>query len=170
MQLQIPCFPISERTAWNQLPRIMSEKVESYAEATGNALALLLFIPCKEISKPGFRTELKQPDMKAPETLLMVAIEPTIRAAVMEALERVAAREPKYPPGTRQITPTIKPNTLFKSIFEQMAQMPATVFSVTIPIDDDETKAGTIFFVRTAFTIAEFRRDMEKPIQPRPQA
>jgi hypothetical protein len=166
MQLQIPCFPISERTSWNQWPSAVSEKVTSYENATGNSPALLIFVPCKEILATGFKPKIKEPNMESPESLVMIAIEPTIRAGVMEALDRVAAREPKLPPGPRKTTPTIKPNTLLKSIFEQMADMPATVFSVTFPLDDQEAKAGTIFFLRTRFTIAAFRREMEKPLPP----
>ena len=40
--------------------------------------------------------------------------------------------------------------------------MPATVFSLTMPCEDGEP--GTIFFLRTAFTISEFRREIEEPI------
>jgi hypothetical protein len=43
-----------------------------------------------------------------------------------------------------------------------MADMPATVFSVSFTQGGGEL--ATIFFIRTAFTISQFRREMEQTL------
>lgn len=97
------------------------------------------------------------------EALLVVAFEKSIREAVFQALDRVELREPNLPAARSSVkTPKFKDHTPLKSFYRQMAKMPATVFSVTFP--DDGTDAISIFFLRTAFTVSEFRREIEQPI------
>lgn len=107
---------------------------------------------------PGFKPTLSE----APEELVVFALGQMVRNAVFEALERVAEREPKIADRTVKL-PKFKENTPLKSFFRQMAEMPATVFSLTFP--DDSPDSATIFFLRTPFTVSEFRREMHRPIE-----
>jgi hypothetical protein len=70
--------------------------------------------------------------------------------------------EPNYPGRPAPEGLEIEENTPFKSIFRQMADMPATVLSFSLPPDSGEL--ATIFFIRSAFTVSQFRREIERPI------
>jgi len=155
-QTKIPCFPISETTTWGEIPMVISTVVDVWADATGEGLRLLIVEPMEESRIPDYIPGL------APEELLVIAVDPVMRQAVFEALQRVELREPVPPHKQTVKTPKIEENSTFKSIYRQMAEMPATVFSLTMPCDDGEPE--TLFFLRTAFTISEFRREIEKPI------
>jgi len=74
----------------------------------------------------------------------------------------VEAREPKLPANPKAKRLRFKDNTPLKNVFRQMGELPATVFSLTFP--NNGLDSGTIFFLRTAFTISEFRRETERPI------
>jgi len=119
---------------------------------------MLIFEPLEHSNIPGYQPTISQ----APEELIIVTVISAVRDATFAALARVENFEPK-PPGDKPTKPMkIKENTPLKSIFRQMAAMPATVFSFSFPQDDGEP--ATIFFLRTAFTISQFRREMERPI------
>ena len=135
---------------------VISTVVDVWANATGEGLRLIMVEPMEESRIPDYEPGL------APDELLVVAVDPVVRQAVFEALKRIEPREPISPQEHTVRTPKIEENTRLRSIYRQMADMPATVFSLTLPCEDGEP--GTIFFLRTAFTISEFRREIEKPI------
>ena len=155
-QTKIPCFPISEQTTWSEIPAVISAVVDVWANATGESLRLLIVEPMEESDIADYEPGL------VPEELLVIAVDPVVRQAVFEALKRVESREPAFPHQQTVKTPKIEENTPLKSIYRHMADMPATVFSVTLPGANGEP--GTVFCLRTAFTISEFRREIEKPI------
>lgn len=157
-QQQIPQIPVSEKTTWGELPDLLGAAVQICEEKFGGCPPMLIFEPLEHSNIPGYQPTISQ----APEELIVVTVIPQVRDAAFAALERVEAFEPKHPGGPAPKIPKIKENTPFKSIFRQMAAMPATVFSVTFPQDDGEP--ASIFFLRTAFTISQFRREMERPI------
>ena|ERR1035441_2939851 len=157
-QVQIPVLPISERTTWGEIPEVMEAVVTAFEERTGTVPPLLIFEPHEESRIP---SPAPTPS-DAPEELVVVAVGQVVREAVFEALRRVEAREPNIPVNPKAKLPKFKDNTPLKSFFRQMAAMPATVFSLTFP--DDAPDSGTIFFLRTAFTISELRREMNRPI------
>jgi hypothetical protein len=157
-QEQIPQIPVPENTTWGELPELVGAAVQICEEKFGGCPPVLIFEPIEQSNIPGYQPTISQ----APEELIVVAVIPQIRDAALAALERVEASEPKHPGGPPPKLPRIKDNTPFKSIFRQMAAMPATAFSISFPQDDGEN--ATIFFLRTAFTISEFRREMERPI------
>jgi hypothetical protein len=157
-QEQIPQLPVSEKTTWGELPDLLGAAVQVCEEKFGGCPPVLIFQPIEQSNFPGYQPTISQ----APEELIVVTVIPRIRDAAFAALERVEAREPKHPGGPPPKMPKIKDNTPFKSVFRQMAAMPATVFSISLTQDDGEN--ATIFFLRTAFTISEFRREMERPI------
>ena len=157
-QVQIPVLPISERTTWGEIPEVMEAVVTAFEERTGTVPPLLIFEPHEESRIP---SPAPTPS-DAPEELVVVAVGQVVREAVFEALRRVEAREPNIPVNPKAKLPKFKDNTPLKSFFRQMGELPATVFSLTFP--DDGPDSGTIFFLRTAFTISEFRRETERPI------
>ena len=134
---------------------VISVVVDVWANTKGEALRLLIIEPMEESRIPDYEPGL------APEELVVVAVDPVVRQAVFEALSRIESREPVSPHNETVKTPQIHENTPLRSIYRQMADMPAAVFSLTMHCDDGEP--GTIFFLRTAFTISEFRREIEKP-------
>lgn len=155
-QFQIPCFPISERTTWSELPDVFDAVADALPEESFPPL--LLFEPHPETKFPHQVPVMSE----APEELLIVAVLPDVRAACFRALERVEGREPKLADENPRKSLKFKDNTPIKSFFRQMAEMPATVVSLTFP--DDSPDAATIFFLRTSFTISEFRREIQEPI------
>lgn len=157
-QIEIPILPISERTTWGELPELL-DAFFTHCEEQGNELPpLLLFEPLKVSRIPGDTPSVSE----VPATLLVVAVEMSVREAVFQALERVEKREPIFPNAGAAKPPQFKDNTPLKSFYRQMTEMPATVFSVTFP--DDGPDAISIFFLRTAFTVTEFRREIQQPI------
>jgi hypothetical protein len=158
-EFQIPCFPVSERTTWCDLPEVIDAFVEIVDEKTGSCPPLLIFEPHPDFKIPGRWPVISE----APEELLVIAILPDVRTACFQALERVEAREPKPLNDQPRKSLKFKDNTPLKSFFRQMAQMPATVVSLTFP--DDGPDAVSIFFLRTPFTISEFRREMHQVIE-----
>ena len=155
--IQIPVSPISERTACAELPHRIRAVIDSYEEQEHDSYPpLLIFEPYEESRIPGFVARISE----APEELLVIAIEPSVREAVLQALECVAAREPLNPPQGPPKTIKLKPNTPLKSVFRQMAEAHLTVFSITVP--SDSPYFTTYFFMRTPFTISEFRRELHQ--------
>jgi hypothetical protein len=136
----------------------MEAVVTAFEERNETVPPLLIFEPCEESRIPGPAPTPSD----APEELVVVAVGQVVREAVFEALERVEAREPNIPVNPKRKVPKFKDSTPLKSFFRQMAALPATVFSLTFP--DDGPDSGTIFFLRTAFTISEFRREVQRPI------
>jgi hypothetical protein len=160
MQFQIPCFPLSYRSTWAELPEILEIFMSGVEERTGTSSPLLVFEPHPDWPDYGPLPFISE----APEELVVVALEQSVRAACFRALERVESREPKYAGHTPSKKPLkFKENTPIKSFFRQMAEMPVTAFSITFP--DDGPDAISIFFLRTPFTVSEFRREMHKPIE-----
>ncbi|HEY2329321.1 MAG TPA: hypothetical protein VGI63_05865 [Verrucomicrobiae bacterium] len=149
--MQIRILPVSERTTWGELPELF-ETTFTFYEENGGVPPLLVFEPCEE---PLVLSEIPS---EAPEELLIVSLESSVKQEVYQALKRIEAREPEYPTGHSQKSLKFKDNTSLKSIFRQMAEMPVTVFSM--PLLDDDPDAISIFFIRTAFTISEFRREI----------
>ncbi len=80
---------------------------------------------------------------------------------MFEALERVEAREPKLPANPKAKGLKLEDNMPLKSIFRQMRELPATVYSHTLP--DNGPDGDTAFFLRTRFTITELRHELEQP-------
>lgn len=160
MQFQIPCFPLSYRTTCAKLPELFEVATEELEERTGMFPPLLIFEP-----HPDWTEDDPLPLISdAPEELIVVALEQQVRAACFQALGRIEDREPKNPlrrSSNQRLK--FKENTRIKSVFRQMNEMPITVFSLTFP--DDGPDAISIFFLRTPFTISEFRRELLKPIE-----
>ncbi|HEY5043661.1 MAG TPA: hypothetical protein VIK53_16940 [Verrucomicrobiae bacterium] len=144
-------MPISERITWGELPDLFEITFTVY-EQNGEVPPLLVFEPCEE---PLIPSEVPS---EAPEELLILSLESSVKQEVFQALKRVETRETEYPKEHSQRSLKIKDNTPLKSIFRQMAEMPVTVFSM--PLLDDDPDAISIFFIRTAFTISEFRREL----------
>lgn len=138
---------------------VMESIIDAYEQQTGDFPPLLLFEPGPESRIPGAMPKVPE----SPEHLVVIAVGQPIRSVVFEALDRVAKREPQPDANNKPKRLKFKDNTPLKSFFRQMAEMPATVFSITFP--DDGPDAGTIFFLRTAFTISEFRREVQQPIE-----
>ena len=159
MQFQIPCFPVSYRTTFEELPDVFEIFISSAEEQTGSCPPLLIFEPHPEWPTYGRLPVISE----APEELVVVALEPSVRAACFQALDRVAEREPPYPSHPPKKTFKFKSNTPLKSFFRKMAEMPMTVFS--FPFPDDEPDSIHIFFLRTPFTVSEFRREITQPIE-----
>jgi hypothetical protein len=155
-QFQIPCLPISERTTWSDLPDVIDAVLETFDDSSFPPL--LIFEPHPE---PRFPHQVPVVS-EAPEELVVLAVLPDVRGACFRALERVEAREPKLADESPRKSIKFKDNTPIKSFFRQMAEMPATVLSLTFP--DDGPDAATIFFLRTPFTVSEFRREIQQPI------
>lgn len=80
------------------------------------------------------------------------------RAACFQALERVEKREPKFPSHLQKKSLKFELNIPIKFLFRKMVDMPVTVFSLTLPGEGPETLS--IFFLRTPFTVSEFRREI----------
>ena len=159
MEMQIPCLPISERTTWIDLPDRFMEFLEAVEEQTGLCPPMMIFEPQPDPRVPGHRATVSE----APEELVVVAVGSEVRAACFQALERVAEREPKLPPDHPVKSLKVKGNTPLKSFFRQMTEIPATVISLTLSADDPD--APTVFFLRTPFTVSEFRREMNTPLE-----
>ena len=159
MQFQIPCFPISYRTTFAELPDVFEIFIDGADEQTGSCPPFLLFEPHPEWPIHGRLPVISD----APEELIVAAWVPWIREACFQALGRVEAREPKYPSHTPKKSLKFKDNTPVKALFRKMAEMPLTVFSITLP--DDGPDSISIFFLRTPFTVSEFRREIAQPIE-----
>ncbi len=160
MQIQIPCFPISYKSTWEEIPEIVEEFSNHAMEVMENCPPLLLFEP-----HPDWPTYGQPPVIsEAPEEMIIIATLQPIRDACFQALERVAEREPQVPShAPTRISLKFKGNTPVKSFFRQMEEMAITVFSLTIP--DDGPDAVSVFFLRTPFTVSEFRREISRPIE-----
>ena len=159
MQFQIPCFPISYRTTFAELPEVFDIFISSAEEQNGSCPPFLIFEPHPEWPSYGPLPVISD----APEELIVAAWMPSIREACFQALERFEVREPEYPNHpTSKRRLKFKENTPIKSFFRQMTEMPATVFSLTFP--DDGPDSISIFFLRTPFTVSEFRREIAQPI------
>jgi hypothetical protein len=156
-EVHIPCFPISERTTFSELPQVVDARVIPYEEEIGGALPMFIFDPRPEWGATG--RLLSSND--APERMVIVALEPELRAASFRALEKVQAIEPSGAKPQLRKLPRIKENTPLKSIFRQMEESQLTVFSLTFP--DNGPDAITTFFLRTTFTIENFRRIVMDP-------
>jgi hypothetical protein len=153
-EFQIPCFPVSERTTFAELPDVLKKMMRSLETEMDGSPPLFIFEPRPESRIPG--QVVASPGV--PEELLVVALYPDVRLACFEALARVEAREEKLPRDGTPKSLKFKENTPLKSFFRQMAELPVTVFSITLP--DDGPEAITFFFMRTQFTIDEFRIEM----------
>ncbi len=160
MQIQIPCYPISYKSTWAELPEIVEEFSNHTMEMMGHDSPLVLFEPVPDWPAYGQPPTISE----APKEMIVIAVLQAVRDACFQALERVAEREPKVPSHTPTRTSIkAKGNTPMKSFFRQMEQAAITVFSVSIP--DDGPDAITIFFLRTPFTVSEFRREIARPIE-----
>ena len=158
-QVQIPLFRISERTTFGDFPEAAAAMAEQYQESTGNFVPLVIFELFKESRIPGSLI----PASDAPDEIVVLAIERSVRQAVFRALERVEAREPAPATAATSNSLKFKLSTPLRSFFRQMTAMSMTVISLTFP--DEGPDAATILFLRTPFTIGEFRREMSRPIE-----
>ena len=150
-EIQTGCFPVSEKTVWSEIPEVMAVYGRIIYEKFGDVGPALILEP-----HPPWRLPSQIPKVsEAPEELIIIPVDPLLLKASFKVLEDVEAREPKLP-KKKKTEIIIKGNTPMKSIFRQMAAIPVTVFSVTVGADT--TDPVTIFFLRTAFTISEFRR------------
>ena len=151
-QIHIPSIPIPDNTTFGELPELLSATMEAL-EAKDMMFPVLFYEVC---DKPAWPNVDLQPS-QAPERLLVLAPHAPTRDAVLRALQDVEKREPKLE-SQRAPRVTIKPNTPLRSVFKQMASIPMTVFSLTDGDDPD----STIFFIRTAFTLSEFRKELPR--------
>ena len=94
--------------------------------------------------------------------MIVIAAIPKVRDAALAAVQRVEAFEPKHPGGPARPLPPLNGADSFQTIFRQMAALPATVLSVSFPQADGEL--ATVIFLRSAFTISQFRREMSRPL------
>jgi hypothetical protein len=156
-QVKIPCFPMPETTEWNEIATAIDLTVQAYSIATGEGLSLLIYEPVESVSAMSDYVP-----SEAPEKLIVIAVFPEIREAIFGALKEIETREPKIGRDEPVAMPKLTGTTTLRTVFRHMEEMPATVLSFTVPCEEDEP--GTIFFLRSAFTISEFRREIEKPI------
>ncbi len=148
--IQIPVLPISERDVLEDLRPFFADVLEMLDRKNMPAPVLLFEVCEDDRRRPG--EELKMSD--APERMVVFAAA-EFRDAVMKALKAVESREPRVPQNpSRRIK--LKGNTPLKSVFRQMAEVPITVFSMT----DADFREATTFFLRTAFTITELRKEL----------
>jgi hypothetical protein len=157
-QQKTPILPVSEKKPWREIPYVIAAGIGFCEDLFGARPTLLLYEPIGSPNSPGYEPATSE----APEELIVVALTPQEREATVAALKRVEPLEPKFPDRPAPKPPKIKDNTPFKSIFRQMADMPATVLSFSLPPDSGEL--ATIFFIRTAFTISQFRRELEQTL------
>ena len=159
MQFQIPCFPISYRTRFADFLDVFEDFMTIAEEQTGSCPPLLIFEPHPDWSIHGRLPIISD----APEELVVVPLEPSVRAACFQALERVEAREPKHPIHPPKKSLKFNDNTPVKGFFRKMAEMPMTALSLTF--SDNGPDAISIFFLRTPFTVSQFRREITQPIE-----
>ena len=153
MQFTIPCFPLSERTTMADLMEHAGMAWDAFERQTGQTAPLLLFQPLPEW--PQYQEVPKV--SKEPEQLIVIAAMPQIVTHCLNGLAEVEKREPQYKQEARHRRIKINFKTPMKNLFRQMADIPLTVFSMNYP-------EGSVFFLRTRFTIAEFLREVEKPV------
>ncbi|MEQ1933105.1 MAG: hypothetical protein ABL962_04405 [Fimbriimonadaceae bacterium] len=158
-QVQIPLFPVFEITTLAEVPDVVEIMWDLYEKRTGNpGLPLLMFEPIEEPLSHDDVPELSE----APEEMLIIAIGHEYKKLVLDALERVAPREPKLTLsiGKKQIK--FDENTTLRSFYQQMASLPVTAFTILFP--DNVRGAMNMFLLRTPFTVSEVRRELSKPI------
>jgi len=156
-RLRFPFCPFRNASPWERC-RFSSKTLSIFWSSKLVWYRLfLLFEPLRDSRIPSQRPSVSE----TPKELIVVSIEPTITKAVLDALRRVEAREPEYPSETKRRTLKLKENTPFKGVFRQMAEVSLTVFSINPP---EEAEAISIFFLRTPFTVSEFRKEIEVPI------
>ena len=156
-QIQIPLLPISEKTRMDELQGTFLYSLNYLHEKFGQAPPVLLFEPLSEVNLSSSQPTLS----KTPENLLVASIFPSVTESIFQALKTVEAKEPPYPSDQKRKAIKLKENTPLKNLFRQMAEMPLTVFSVTVPA---EAESVSIFFLRTAFTIGEFQKEIQRII------
>jgi hypothetical protein len=154
-QVQIPLLPISERTRIDELTGVFEFTINYLNEQFGNVPPVLIFEPLSE----SYISSAQPSVSEAPEELLVATVFPATTQAIFQALKRVEEREPKYPPDQKRKLLKIKENTPLKNLFRQMTEMPLTVFSISPPPGADSV---SLFFIRTPFTVSEFRREIQQ--------
>ena len=154
MQLQIPYFPISDCSTVAELPDYMEIFLGDVEEKTGSFKPLLILEPHPESSFHGGIPRMSE----APEELVIMAFDAEFRAACFQALERVEEREPMFPSHPQKKSLKFELNIPIKALFRKMADMPITVFSLTLQEEGPEVLS--IFFLQTPFTVSEFRREI----------
>ena len=153
----VPCFPLPYSAPMMEMGEWMHSAFERIERDTGQTVPVILFEP-----HPDWQTYRPAPAVSpAPQALIVIPIIPAVTAHCFRALAEVEKREPAVEHCLGPARIKLKGNTPMKSIFKQMAAVPLTVFS----FNDEET---SIFFLRTRFTISEFLREFEKPVEPVP--
>jgi hypothetical protein len=118
---------------------------------------LLLFVP-----RPEERIQSTRPAAPVPsDALIAVTFGEAMREVVFQALKRVEVREPEQRTEQKGSL-KLKENTPVKAVLGKMSEMPVTVLSFSVGEGGDD--AMSVVFLRTAFTVNEFQREMEKPI------
>jgi hypothetical protein len=157
MQIQIPLLPISERIRMDEFTAVFENTVNFLYKKFGTVPPILIFEPLAE----SYLSSAKPYVSEAPEELVVASIGENTTEAIFQALKQVEEREPQYPSESKRKSLKIKDNTPLKNLFRQMAEMPLTVFSFSVPAEADSV---SIFFLRTAFTVSEFRREIQQII------
>lgn len=156
-QIGIPCVAIRDSVRWGDFIDLLEDFVTAYVNDT-------------DITPPMFMVEPQPPDSftspfaisEAPEELIVATFSDDILQACYAALEIISTREPKIT-AQKSTRLKFKANFSMKRIFHQMAEIPITVFSVAA--NSDSTEAGlSLFFIRTPFTISEFKREIQRPM------
>jgi len=156
-QVQVPIYPVPERTKFSDFMELSGKVWEAFTKDTGINTPVFIFEPYEAPRHPAPPPRASE----APEEIIVVSMGQGPREAIFEALKRIETREPKLQ-QQRPLNITLKPNTPLKSIYRQMAEVPATVFSLTLGEDSD---AGAIFFIRTGFTVNQLRHEMNQPVK-----
>ena len=154
-QIPIPAFPIEDGAALCDFPDIFGIFVTAFEERYGEPPPMLIFEP-----HPTWDSGYIPSISDAPEELIIVALDSYTQNACFQALEHVEDREPKLEYAQDKLSVSLSGETLVREIFSQMSDIPITVFSVTSPKIGEDTIS--VFFLRTPFTVSEFRREFER--------
>jgi hypothetical protein len=155
-QIQIPLIPIPDDIRFGDLGELFLGTLDHLEKNGIGPFPVLIYEVCDPPDRPD---ELVEPS-QAPERVIAISISDTSRDSLMRSLAEVEKREPPYPTPANTIRINLKDKTPLRSIFKQMAAHPLTVFSITLP----EKAAGTLFFLRTAFTISELQKELPKMV------
>lgn len=155
-QIQIPLIPIPDDILFGELGELFLGTLDNLEKNRIGPFPVLIYEVCDPPDRPDEQIEPSQ----APERVIAISITNDSRDALMRALAEVERREPPYPNPRKPVKINLRDNTPLRSVFKQMAALPLTVFSMTQPDQD----AGTLFFIRTAFTISELQKELPKMI------
>lgn len=146
-----PVLALSEKITFGELPELFKRTAQQLAaQKLPNAILLL-----EVCAAPQWVHGTIKPS-ENPERMIIMAFEPKSRDAIAQALEVVKKRQPPPLKQKARANITAKPNTPLKSIFRQMGEIPLTMFSLT----HSNNPESSLFFIQTAATIAEFRREL----------